>query len=89
MATFIQTRNYEVTQLDDELIILNTDYFTITKLNAVGGFCWSLLSEVQTVESLMSAIQEQYLSSDEHVESDIQIFLSDLIQCGLVQRDHG
>lgn len=89
MTTYIQTDNYEVTRLDDEFIILDMDQFTITKLNAMGGLIWSLLSEVQTAESLMHAIQEQYPCSDDHVKSDIQFFLSDLIHCGLIQQDHG
>lgn len=89
ITTYIQTKNYEVTQLDDEFIILDMDHFTITKLNAVGGICWSLLSEVQTVNSLMQAIQERYPHSEEDVVSDIQSFLSDLIDCGLIQQAHG
>ncbi len=83
--TYIQTKSYEVTQLDDELIILDSDHFTITRLNKVGGVCWSLLSEAQTVESLTHAIQERYPRFNEDVKSDIQFFLSDLIHCGLIQ----
>ena len=49
---YIQKGNYEATELDGEWIILNTDQYTITKLNDEGGHCWSLLNEVQTADSL-------------------------------------
>jgi len=89
IATYIQKSNYEITQLDDELLILDMDLYTITKLNAVGGACWALLGKVQTVESLVLAIQERYRLSNEQIKSDIEFFLNDLLQCGLIQQEHG
>jgi hypothetical protein len=85
MKQYIQKENYETTKLDDEWIILNTDNYTITKLNDVGGFCWTLLYETQTINSLHQAIETEYDLANEKMDDDIETFLSDLIQYGLVE----
>jgi hypothetical protein len=85
MTQYIQKDNYETTKFDDEWIILNTDNYTITKLNDIGGFCWTLLHETQTINSLHQAIETEYDLANEKMEQDIEIFLSDLIQYGLVE----
>jgi hypothetical protein len=82
---YIRRHEYESVQLDEEWIILNTDDYTVTKLNEVGGFCWSLLSGSQTVDSLLQSLRQEYTSIDETVEQDLTDFLADMIQRGLVQ----
>ncbi|UKS24930.1 PqqD family protein [Paenibacillus sp. HWE-109] len=86
ISQYLRMNNYETIQLDMEWIILNTDEYTLTKLNSVGGFCWSLLGEVQTVNSISDAVRQKYDFVDESVEEDIASFLHDLIRRGLVQR---
>ncbi|MNR56144.1 Coenzyme PQQ synthesis protein D (PqqD) [compost metagenome] len=68
-----------------EWIILNTDEYTLTKLNNVGGFCWSLLGAAQTVSSISEAIRKEFESVDETVEEDIEMFLNEMVARGLVQ----
>ena len=87
MTQYIQKGNYETTELDDEIIILNTDEFTITKLNHVGGFCWSKLKEAQTVETLTKNLIEKFSVQEDlnHVKNDMEEFLKNLHQCGLIQ----
>ena len=60
MIQYIQKGNYDVTKLDGEWIILNSDNFTVTRINEVGGLCWALLKEGQTVETLTQAILKEY-----------------------------
>ena len=87
MTQYIQAGNYEATELDGEWIILNTDQLTITKLNDIGGHCWSLLNEVQTVDTLTQALLEKFLSSvnKELIMKDMEEFLANLIQCELIK----
>lgn len=82
-----QKAKFEVTVLDGERIILNTDDFTVTKLNKVGGLCWELLNKVQTVESLTKSLLEKFsfYESVEQIKTDIDMFLFNLEKCGLVQ----
>ncbi|SEC07873.1 PqqD family protein [Paenibacillus sp. GP183] len=85
MTAYIRKNDYEAVQLDLECIILNTDAFTVIKLNEVGGFCWSLLGEVQSIDSIVQAIRMEYEFVEESVEQDIEAFLSELIEQGLVE----
>lgn len=87
MTQYIQKGNYEATELDGEWIILNTDQYTITKLNDVGGHCWSMLNEVQTAETLTDSLLDKFsLTKDElQIKKDIEEFLANLVKCGLIQ----
>lgn len=87
---YIQKNNVEETYIDDEWILLNLDQYTVTKVNKVGGFFWSLLHQEQTVESLLRTIVAEYRldSSYEILEKDIEDYLSELIRCGLIQDVH-
>ncbi|MBA2943324.1 PqqD family protein [Paenibacillus sp. CGMCC 1.16610] len=85
MTKYLRMNDYEFIQLDMECIILNTDEFTLTKLNEVGGYCWSLLGVAQTVNSISEAVREEYASVGESVEEDVEAFLTEMIGRGLVQ----
>jgi hypothetical protein len=85
MTHYIQKGNYEATELDGEWIILNADQYTITKLNAEGGHCWSLLTEFQTADSLTHSILEKFSTENEQqVKQDIEEFLANLVQLELI-----
>lgn len=84
MTQYLRMNDYEAIQLDMEWIILNTDEYTLTKLNGVGGFCWSLLGAAQTVNSISEAVRKEYESASDTVEEDIEAFLNDMIRRGLV-----
>jgi hypothetical protein len=84
---YIQKGNYEATELDGEWIILNTDQYTITKLNDEGGHCWSLLNEAQTTDSLTDSLLDKFSITEnkQQVKKDIEEFLANLVQCGLIE----
>lgn len=84
---YVRNSNVEATRLDDELILLNVDQYMVTKLNEIGAFCWQLLQKPQTVDSLSRSVEGEFRSdsSREVVEKDIEGFLAELIQCGLIQ----
>lgn len=85
MNKYVRNEKYGVTaNFDNESIILNSDQFTVTKINDIGGFCWSLLQQPQTVHSLAQAIREEFVGVDETVEEDIHHFLSDLLKLHLI-----
>ncbi len=85
MLHYIQSENLEATRIDDEWIILNSNDFTITKLNEVGGFCWSLLKEKHSVDSIIEAVQACFEGTDNIDKTDIEEYLTDLNKHGLIQ----
>ncbi|WP_242637906.1 MULTISPECIES: PqqD family protein [Bacillaceae] len=87
MTQYKQKGNVEATEIDGEWIILNTDQYTITKLNDVGGHCWSLLNEKQTAASLTQSLLGKFSTTEneQQVKKDIEDFLANLVQCGLIE----
>jgi formylmethanofuran dehydrogenase subunit A len=85
MKKYIQRKEYDTTQVDDEWIILNTEDYTVTTLNQMGGLCWSLVKEPATVDSIIQEVQTHYLLPNKPIKDDIETFLSEMIKLGLVQ----
>jgi hypothetical protein len=87
MTQFIHKGSYDATELDGEWIILNTDDYTVTKINDVGGICWSLLNKSQTVDTLTQSLLDIYEigENEEQVKKDMEEFLNNLVECGLIQ----
>jgi hypothetical protein len=87
MKQFIQKGSYDATELDGEWIILNTDDYTVTKINEVGGICWSLLNQAQTADTLTQSLLDIYEIGidEEQVKKDVEEFLHNLVECGLIQ----
>lgn len=87
MTQYIQKETVESTELDGEWILLNTDQLTVTKLNEIGGLCWSLLNNGQTAESLAQAISERFqpTGDKDQIKKDMEEFLSHLNECGLIE----
>lgn len=85
MIHYIQCDNLEATKIDDEWIILNSNDFTITKLNEVGGFCWSLLNEKQSIHSIIEAIQACFDGTENLSKIEIEEYLVDLKKYGLIR----
>ncbi len=82
---YVRKASLETVELDGESIILNTELYTVTKLNGLGGFCWALLDKIQTVKTLVAAISESFEAVDESVEQDVEHFLAELTRCGLIE----
>lgn len=87
MKQYIKKSAFDCTQLDDDWIILNTDDFTVTKVNEVGGYCWTLLESKQTAETIRQAVQEEYSSVEDITTEDIEQFLDELLQYGLLTHE--
>lgn len=66
-------------------MILNTDTCTVTKINETGGLCWSLLADKQSADSLASLVREEYGLLNEPSGPELEPFLSELLEYGLIQ----
>lgn len=87
MRQYIKKNTFDCTQLDDDWIILNTDNFTVTKVNEVGGYCWTLLESKQTAETIIKAVQKEYPTIEDLTTQDIEQFLDELLQYGLLTHE--
>lgn len=84
MTSYVCKRDFETIELDGEWLVLNSEAYTVTTLNDVGGYCWTLLQEQQTKADIVKAIKEKYIVEEEEVTADIEAFLVKLTECGLI-----
>ncbi|MDQ0059027.1 PqqD family protein [Paenibacillus harenae] len=84
MTLYIRKPGCEAIELDGETMILNPDGLTITRLSPVASYCWSLLCETHSADSLSNAVRSHYEEAGQTVEQDISLFLHDLMECGLI-----
>lgn len=84
MSLYVRNPSCEAIELDGETMILNPDGFTLTQLNPVGSYCWSLLGEAHSVASLAAVVRTQFEGADLAVEQDLSLFLHELMECGLL-----
>lgn len=75
----------EAFHVDDECILLNTEKYTVTKLNEVGQYCWEMLEEARTVSALAAEVGRQYEITEEDALSDIHHFVEKLLLIGLIE----
>lgn len=87
MGAYIRATDSEAVELDQEWIILHPDQFTVTKINEVGGVCWGLLKEPQTVSSMAGFLAERYEIDSKEAEADIEAFLLHMQQIGMIRHE--
>lgn len=88
-APYIKIGNYEAEEVGGKRINMYPDQDTIKKINEVGSICWSLLDEVQSIDSMSRALMEK-LSSDvsmKELRNEIEKFLLRPLQCELNQHN--
>lgn len=84
MDTYIRQVDLEAVEMDGDWVILHPVDYTVTKINALGDFCWNLLTHKQSVQSLTKEIQSHYDVSVEVAERDVKEFLDKMMNAGLV-----
>lgn len=91
---YIRKKDRDTVEVEDEdsLMIIDTDDSTVTRLNGTGSQCWALLKERQSSESLARSLiteQKQVTGDNElsRLSSDIQIFLDEMVHCGLIENE--
>lgn len=85
MEQYIRSADLEAVRVDQEWMILHPELLTVTKLNEVGGLCWSLLKDKKSLQELVSEIHNHYDGNNEVIERDVQSFLNEMAEAGLIQ----
>lgn len=86
LQLYMRSIDAEALEVEEEWMVLHADQFTVTVMNELGGFCWSLLGEPQSLESLSAACLQAYGGVGmEEASADIESFLGTLMEIGLVR----
>lgn len=87
ISAYRQFGSFETKRVGCEWVIFNMNKQTVTRLNEMGAFCWSLLANTQTIDSVIDAINDKFQlgCSQETVRKDLEDFLFDLLRFNMIR----
>jgi hypothetical protein len=72
-------------EVDDELVMLDTEQSRYFGLDATGTVIWGLLAEPRTVAEVCAELVARYEVDDESCRRDVLVFAAELVDAGLVE----
>lgn len=86
LGTIVVAASEQVsTRLDDETVLLELKKGTYYGLNAVGTVIWEMIQQPQSVESLYSAVLNQYNVEPEICKRDVLRLIEEMEAAGLLE----
>lgn len=86
MSTFKIPDNILFQEVDGEAVLLSLDEGCYYGLDELGTRIWKLIQQDLDSDQVVAAIVEEYEVEPEQARSDLDAFLSDLEQSGLIQQ---
>lgn len=85
---FVQNKQavFEMTQMNDEWFLVDIKGFTITKLDQLSGFCWSLLNEAHNLPMLIEEVIHYFFWQEDRgiIEHTIRQRIKELLSKELI-----
>ena len=72
------------TELDGEVVMLDTDKGKYYELDLIGSRIWALLEERTSLSALRDVLITEFEVDQEQCLNDLSDFIVKLVQCGLV-----
>jgi hypothetical protein len=86
MASYRPSSDVVSTQLDEEeSVLLSLETQRYYSLNETGSRIWELLSEGEDMESIATAITEEWQTTHDEALSYVQSFVDELSEEGLIE----
>ena len=83
--TYKKKENLVCEQIDDEIIVFDTDVEQFYEFDGVGSFIWSIIEDI-SLEGITQKVCDEYDVDEDTARSDIITFLEDLLDKKLVYR---
>lgn len=80
-------KNINVVEIDNEWIIMDTENFTVTKVNAIGAYILEEVRGERELEDIICKIADNYDVDLNTARSDVLIFLEELKGIGLIKNE--
>ena len=72
-------------EVDGEMVLLDMNSENYFGLDEIGCVIWQALQEHQSLQAVYDILLEDYDVEPEHLEKDLQIFVEQLKQAGLIE----
>jgi hypothetical protein len=70
--------NFLISQLGQELVLMDTKTGDYLGINAVGTHIWNLLADSKSVQELVTDLISRFEVPEAHCKTEVEQFLSDL-----------
>ncbi len=88
--SYRRTGSFDQEELDDELVVMETESQAIVTLNATGHLVWDMLDQATTAEEILTLIGDGFPDVDkDSLQADIQAVLDTLVAARLVTTEPG
>lgn len=84
-TTYECIQNIDMIEIDGEWIIMDTDHFKVTKVNAIGAYILERVREQKGIEEIIETIAADYDVDTNTVRSDTLAFIEELKGIGLIK----
>lgn len=81
----IKNKDIEVTDFENEKVMMNLEIGRYFTLNEVGSRIWELIDKNNDVEGIINGLLEEYEVSREMCSEQVFKYLEDLKQYGIIQ----
>ncbi len=81
----IKNSDIEVTDFENEKVMMNLEIGRYFTLNEVGSRIWELIDKNNEVEGIINGLLEEYDVSREMCREQVFKYIEDLIQYGIVK----
>ena len=81
----IKNSDIEVTDFENEKVMMNLEIGRYFTLNEVGSRIWELIDKNNEVEGIINGLLEEYDVSREMCREQVFKYIDDLIQYGIVK----
>ena len=72
-------------QIKDAMVLINRNSHQMLHLDELGGFIWNQIDGQTSIDTIINRIKEQYeIGEDDTPEKDVQSFLKELLDNGMV-----
>lgn len=86
-TNYVCPSTIDMVEVEDEWIVMNTEQFTITKLNPIGAFILKNIQANHSIDEIIEDISTNYSADKMVLQTDIQAFLEELEEIGLIKNE--
>ncbi|MFP3123383.1 PqqD family protein [Ectobacillus funiculus] len=79
--------NIDILEIDNDCIIMDTETFTVTKINAMGAYILHGVKEKREIEDIIGSIAADYDVELDVAKTDTLAFLKELEEISLIRNE--
>lgn len=84
-----QKADYQLEQLDDEILLYHPNEEKIVYLNQTGSLIWAMCDGNRNVYQIIELLSQAYPESSESIPGDVKTALGQFVKAGCIELQNG